>query len=538
MNRSNSITQCIVACFCITTASGLLFAQGAATMVPADTPLFIELNDLSSLYADWKTDPLAEFIKKNIPQPQQDRNWQEIKNVMRMDTDELIERYFGNSIALIGSTQRGGQPAVVAMQVTNENAMLAVERLAMQEKEKRADFTLYASADKKADVVIGRGWMFFADKKNGAILEQIVMGVVEKKPALADDDAYKTMIARLPAKRVGTAIARDPGKNEFHAVGVTRVNRNLRVHYAGKSPNFAPISKQQGSAGAMQFGPLPSSTIAAITVNIKGQRPPNPNVIDGLNRMLAPKTYETDVLPKIGAPVVLFYGQVKADRITPDPGMSLPVAGVSLQMKDVTVASDLTNVINQMMLFANMATMQWKTEPVVVKDVQYKNTSFRSANLGIALSQRAERAELAKMTISYGRIGDFFVVCTQDEFFKDCIDAHDDSTKSLIATKDFSTMALKDHKSPVVSFVLRPQELSSQINSLLAYWKRVRPAVYESAMLNPKRPEGKMIHGTHLLSGLLGHFQGVSVQSYLDDEQVLHADLNIARQKTDVSLKN
>ena len=47
-----------------------------------------------------------------------------------------------------------------------------------------------------------------------------------------------------------------------------------------------------------------------------------------------------------------------------------------------------------------------------------------------------------------------------------------------------------------------------------------------------------MIHGTHLLSGLLGHFQGVSVQSYLDDEQVLHADLNIARQKTDVSLKN
>jgi hypothetical protein len=488
-------------------------AQEAAKFAPANAAVFIEVHDLAQLRKDWAGDPLAKFLRENVPMIEQP-GWEAVEKVLDMKREEVVDRFFGTTAAIVVIDTNEQEPAMVISKVSEADAGLAVEKLGLKTAGEFGGFRGYKSADDKAHIAIGKGWVIVAQPRHSDAARAVLEGKVK---SLAENVVFAQWTGKLPPGRVATAFVRAADDN-VHALGAYRKGRDLTLQYRGKAPEMAALFAKLGDGRALDFGPLPADTIAAVTANLIPDAGPNAAQLD---RLFPGKTFEKDILPRLGSPAVVFLGEVQGGKLEPNPGLSLPVVGISLKLKDKAVADDLTKAIDGLMFLANFAAANWKGPGVEVKEISHGKVSFRSANVGAALAHRSQRDEVRAVTLSYGPVGDWYIVCTQDQFFRQCIDASLDSTTSLIASRAFTSMPLKNHEGTIVTAVLRPAALSAHVNTWLAHWKQVRPQVIEaSTAADPGTPEAQLVRGARIVAGLLDHYQSMSLQAYRDGDGI------------------
>jgi len=506
-------------CLAILLAGSAAIAQEAAKLAPAGAAVFIEINDLATLRKDWADDPLAKFLRDNLPM-EPNPGFEEVQKVMGMTEDQIIDRFFGASTALVIMKPGDQDPGMLITKVSEADAAIAIEKLQLKligsVGAPSKIYRSFSSPDEKANIVIGQGWAVVSQPQYSKLAQAVLEG---KEKTLADHPQFKLWTAKLPAEggRVATVFVH-PAEDQVHVLGVYRRKRDLTFQYRGKSPEVSQLVSQLGDGKALDFGPLPASTIAAITANI---RAPQAGEIKQLDRLFPGKKFSRDILPRLAAPAVFFLGEVPGEKLSPNPGLSIPVGGFALKLKDAKVADDLTKAIDGLMIVANFAASKWEVPMVEVKELSHKGSTYRAANVGAALAQRAGRDEFKPITLTYGRVGEWYIVCTQDTYFTQCIDANADPSLAFASSKSVAAMPLKEHAGAVATAVLRPAALSSHIATWLAHWQQVRPEVVKSAaQTDPPTPEAQVVRGARVLSGLLDHYQSMSLQAYRDGDGI------------------
>ncbi|MBI1337193.1 MAG: hypothetical protein GC164_09555 [Phycisphaera sp.] len=501
-------------------------AQEAATLAPADAAVFIEFDNLARWRADFKDDELADYLRAHSPLNRPPEVWLMIQAAMGMTGDQIIDTYFGQTVALVAKETGDHKPGVIFTRVSPENARLVQTRFELREVGKVGRFNTFITPDGKGRFGFDDKWMAFAGDEHAEYFNT-VLGQAGTGPSLAKDKDFRVWIGRLPKERDAVLFARDLAKNEVHTLALQRHNKDLTLHYAGTSDKGVEMLSNLGNAGTLDFGPLPPTTIAVASLNLKPVHPKNTAF---LNRLLAPQTFEQDIAPKLDAPVVMFLGQTPSDRFENKPGFSVPAMGMAIKLKDKSVAADLDRALNGMVLIANVASAKWQTDPIELTSQNYKDHRFAVASVGHVLAQRTGHNELEPLKLAYGRVGDWYLVTTEAHFFTQCLDAND-TGKTLDKSDAVRHMGLNASPAgPVGVAILRPQLLADHMQTWIDHWKQARPELFAQAVAGEglMTPAARLMHNAPIAVGMMKHLDAVTLQM-THDGGVVQGRLEIKR---------
>lgn len=506
-----------------------LLAQEAARLAPPDAAVFLQVDDFAAWRAQWQDDPLVTFVRERSPMKRSPEGWLMLQAAMGMTSEQLLDTYFGKSVALVVQEPGENKPGVVLSRITAADFDTVKLRLELREIGAVGQFMTYATADGQARLGFHDGWMAFSGADHNDYFVHVLENA-HQGPSLLDDEEFQSWTRRLPPspRRTALGFARNPQTNEVHAITLNRDGLNLAMDYVGKPKREDRLRQMLSNASALDFGPLPMGTILAVTLNLHDRQPqPNPF----LDRLLAPKTFNVDVLPRLAAPIVFFVGEVRGADLNPNPGLSVPAPGVAIRLKEPAVAADLDKIFDGLVLFANLASVQWKTDPIALTYATHRDTTYRVAGVGAVLAQRTQRPELAALKLTYGRVGDWYVVTAQDEFFKRCLDAAA-AGQPLTEAPWMAALALDQQElpgSPVGTMVLRPSELAAHVQTWLDHWTKVRPEVLEAAKNDPATPEGRFVKAARDVVAMMPHFQAITLRAASGPDEAMTAHMEIRR---------
>ncbi len=387
--------------------------QDPAALAPADAAVFIELHDVAHLEQQWSDDPVLQRIYDRMPARKNPDAWLLIQVALGMDGRQIIDTYFSRQIVLIGQAAGKGQPGVIMTRVNPADMQRVIQGLMLTKIAKAGDFDIYEPEDRHSVFAFGKQWMAIAD----AYAEPFLMHVLESMaagPHLSDDPQYQQYVANLPTSRQGTAFMRD--EHGAHAVALVSRDDGFALHYAGTSGKFARVLSKLGDAKTLDFGPTPPDAIFAAALNLYN---PNPRNLDLVDRLIAPRTFEHDVLPGLGAPLVMWISPVSID----DDTHSAAALGLAVHLVDDNVRSVLDNAFNNLILVANFTGLQWGLPAFSPEARAHDDHAYTVAGIGAALAQRSGVDALRHVELAYGSIGDWYVLTSNAQTFNAALDS-------------------------------------------------------------------------------------------------------------------
>lgn len=397
------------------------WAQSPAELAPADTPVFIHINQPADWFGDLTEGPLGELWRTMVEEAEGSGD---LLAAMGMNVDQFMDAYFGGDVVVLGKGKNAdGEegPGVIFTKVNQADRNHAIDTLALKAVGDIAGNPVYTGDDGEGYIVMTENWVAMCDLNSYEYLQSILTQPV-KAPRLADSETYAKWTKELPADRSMTMLAIESADSQ-HAMGIVRKGKGMDMTYLGISPDFDEMMAMLGETSVADFGPLPAETISAITFNIEPDDEARAGM-DKLNMLVGGKSIVDDVLPKLDTPTVLFMGAVDGKATDPSVGVQVPVGGMAFKMKDATVANDMNMMFDNVVMLANVAVMNFEAGLIPQRTAEYGGATFKVAEIGKPIAQGVEFPEIAPMQIVYGTIGDYYVVCTQEQFFKQCVDAN------------------------------------------------------------------------------------------------------------------
>jgi len=510
--------------FCLASVAN---AQDGAGLAPHDARVFIQADGMAGWIDAWEKDPLYRYLKEVAPEKKHRDAMKELEAILGMSGHDIIRKYFGTKIIYIGKEEGDGKPGVLLSEVAKADMDHALDSIRAALVDTYGAYKIYTPED--GSVLLGY------DGKRLAVAEprfkdyaKAVLSRAADDKSLADDAAFKEWTGRLADDRAITVYVLKP--DETHAIGVVKgVRGSLDIGYTGTFPDLRKLYPKLGDAEALEFGPLPKTTIGATMLNLedagidtKGMR-----AIDGILANVS-KNFKEDILPNLDAPLLLFLGEVSRTAVKPDPGFAVPVVGMAVKLRDTDVARDLNYVMGTAVALGNLSVMSWSKTPMTVKARTYNDVSYVAVDAGAALAAKVERPELAgTVVLSYGAVGDWFVVCTHEEFFKQIIAAEADESKRLTINK---MIPVTDNDDPVLSSFTRMPLLSAHVATWVEYIKAKHPGLVESADADAGNTKiTRAVKGLTVLSEVMDFYNGIGLQVKRESEDRVSATLTIQR---------
>jgi len=397
------------------------WAQSPAELAPADTPIFIHINQPADWFGELTDGPLGQKWRTMV---EEDQGTGDLLAALDMNVDQFMDAYFGGDVVVLGKGKDAdGQegPGVIFTKVNQADRAHAIESLGLKVNGDIAGNPVYTGEDGDGYIVMTKDWVAMCDLKSYDYL-QAILKQPANAPRLADSQTYAKWTKELPADRSMTLLAIE-SKDSQHALGVVRKGKGMDATYLGTSPDYDKMMAMLGQTSVAEFGPLPAETISAITFNIKATEESRPG-LDKLNMLLNGKSFVDGVLPKLDPPTVFFMGSVDGNRVDPAVRVQVPVTGMAFKMNDASAATDMNLMFDNVVMLSNVAVMGFDAGMIPQRTDAYAGSTFKVAEVGKPIAQGLSFPELAPIQIVYGVIGDYYVVCTQEQFFKQCVDAN------------------------------------------------------------------------------------------------------------------
>ncbi len=500
---------------CLATAAMLLplyaEAQETARMAPANTGVFIEINNLAEHRADWEADPVAKLLRDHFPSPPQSAEWLAVQDALEMTSEQIIDTFFGQTIALIGREPGPNQPVVLLSRIVPEDGEKARERLLLVEGDKVGNFRTYTTTDGRARFAFNGEWMAIANVDHDEYLRE-VLGHDADTGTLADDDNFIAWMERVPQDRTGTVYMHNRTRGETHVLGIVKPDRNTTLHYAGYSPAFRQIFARLSDAERFDFGPVPRSTLAALTLNVYDPNPRPGRANAFLDQLLAPTTLR-EVMGQLEAPTVFFFGEVPGQQLDQNPGFAVPVIGLAIKLRDETAAEHLDRGFNNAMLMLSLAAAS-SPQPLPqlnTRQATHAGTRYNVVNLGELLAVQSQRPELKHMQLAYGRIKDWYVICSQEMFFRQAISSQ---------RGDFAPADAANDMQPIARGFVRPTALGTHLIGLAEHFSNQNlPNVAPDTWPNLK-----------VLGQAMTFYKSVNLQFHRADDDAIIGKLEVLRE--------
>jgi len=325
--------------------------------------------------------------------------------------------------------------------------------------------------DVRLFMAIWEGWLFVVERDNSARLKSFLSLLQNSGSgsSLAADPVFLDLNRKLPGARIGTLYIRDLKGIGRHMAALVREDRDLVVHYAGTDPipesarriTAVPTSEAAslaasigtsrkkrasffrsdggsvandpneikyhflGQSEGLDLGPLPRSVIGIACLNAINYCPKNLGVLD---LPLLFGNVRKRIIPGLAPPILGVIGSIDVDA--DGKRVTVPYAGIMVKLRDPSVSHDLDKLLGAMHFLATLGSLELGKSFFGTSEKQAGQTVFKVADFGSSLVRLIKDrfvAALANMPepsglrrIAYGRVGAWYVLCTQEAFLRQC----------------------------------------------------------------------------------------------------------------------
>ena len=386
-----------------------------ASIVPSDTALYIQIDNLPAIRESLESQPLLSILESQLPHRRNPEAWTALQDLLGLSEAQIIEKYFGRTLLIVASDLENSNAALLSS-IEPADADRLVEKLNLRPERSIGPFTVYRS-EQHGRIALSDRWLVIADSRTAPVTRRILAGI-QPAESLGQHTpfthTFDQMEARNPAARV---YAHNLVNNETHAAAATIDSGRFTIDYLGRSAEIAEGLSIIGDAASIDSTVLlgPDAPLAVFSINTRDER--NLDEAAALfDRLIAPKTFKRDVLPKIDPPVTVFLDQLDTKGLPRPPAHPVPVLGVAVRLNDPSVADDLDIAFNNLASFFNIMTLEWQTPPLVLRTVNSKHGPYHVAEIGQALAHRSGFPELEPIArITYGRSGQHYVITTHED---------------------------------------------------------------------------------------------------------------------------
>jgi len=465
-------------------------ADDPAKLAPADAGVYIELHDLAALRDQWRDDPFMQRIEARLPAQRNPDAWRFIQFALNMTGQQIIDTYFNHQVVLIAQRPGEGEPAVILTRIDPADAQTLIDGLVLQKTATVNDFHFYEPQDGGSRIAFGGAWMAIADQRHEPFLLHVVESIGGARQ-LADDPTFQQWMARLPAKedRSGAAFLRnDEG---VHAMGLISRDTGFTLHYAGQSRRFAPMLANLGDAATLDTRLAPPDAMLVAAVNLRDAEPRHKAFLD---RLIAPRTFDGDLAPAIGSPIVAWM-----DRLEQDDDAA-PVFGLAMRTTHADAGVMLDLAVDRALVLVNVATMRWGIPPLVPEAKSAGDRTYHVVPVNEALRQRVKLAALQHTNLAYGQAGDWYVITTNEQAYLDAAHAAASAANNApnarrpIAMVSVKGRAMAAHLSHVADHLprrAREHEHVSRLRAMTPWLER-----YDTMTLQLEADDADIVHAT------------------------------------------
>jgi hypothetical protein len=456
-----------------------------AEFVPADVNVYVRIESGAGILDADDSNPLSKEAWNAIQDAIPGGLWEAAATKLGMDERTLLKELFTRDLCLVDQTIADRRRLVVVTTVDSKILAKLPEAAGLEpwsEQPNVGPFRLYrgASGDREYLLAVGERRLVFSSTGGADHVRRILVAKSAGEPLLVDHEAYRDLLSRLPQKRSGVMFTQSRDGDEAHALALIHDGKRLEARYAARAPNVKKYIEALQSKKGVDFGPLPADVVAAVSFNMVTKDVPAEGVLDML---LFPYSFRRRVLPNIEPPMLVFLGKVPREDIRPDPGFHVPVFGVALRLNDPKVAADLDRIcsgihflvsISQFALREGFFGVEEIEQTVDKEELTYHRADFgpilRATGKGTLLAKLASLPNAKGLTrIAFGRIGDFYVICTQEAFFRRWKEAESGHATRLSGADDFAKFEFQDHDGLILSALTRGRELSELVNEAIAF---------------------------------------------------------------------
>ncbi|MBI1371473.1 MAG: hypothetical protein GC159_01745 [Phycisphaera sp.] len=471
-----------------------------AELVPADARLYLRLDHLGPLLSRRTDDPLVAHAWKVVTSLQRPELWETTRERLGLSMDETINRYFGRSVVVTEMKLDGDWGVVVMSRASPDD--LAVLPGAMNAVPWGVDgpgggkvgpMRTFSVASDGADmlVAVGQRWLMMTETKHAAHLRHLVTSVAQHTLGLegavgplARGEQFRATMAKLPPDAPIVMYTRNSDLTERHGLTlVDQADGSMDVHYAGQIKKLEEMVPHVEGVRGVDFGLLPAETITAVSINVLYH--PRDKSEFGQDAEMGSKM-AMGVLPDLAPPLILFLARVPPESVDPNPGVAVPVLGLAVKLKSPDGAAKLDSLIRSVHMILTLTEFNVVGTIFGVHREAAGDVSYAVADFGRALARRVKDPSLARLVnlpttaglqrLSFGRIGEWYVVSSQESFFRRCVDTYNDKSQRLDAAPDYAEFEFDDGASLLMSSITRAPKLAALLGEVHDYWQSVRVA--------------------------------------------------------------
>jgi hypothetical protein len=394
--------------------------------IPADTAVVVEVNHAGQWSESFGDNQLGQILLRVTPANRFIRGWRRMQRMLGQTSAQMVDNYFGQSVILLAAHTDPGSPMVIISRLANrELATDLIQKLQLEEREVFEDHHIYQTPDAGAILSLHdtSPTIIFTSERNTAYLKRLILAA-KTEPLLKDDKVFNQFLTAIPDNTVLKGYVRPDG-DEKHSFFVTNDANAIKAQYIGKMSEMMSVLSQLGSNEPHQFGPLPPDCMAALSVNLNHQQLQDTSVVEMINKIIAPKTFAADLQPKLGKSIVLFLNK-------PDQMQMLPAVGIALQMKDHDLTADMDTFMKNVMVVSTMSMEKQRSQepgqaqqpiaPVQPTLVTHNKTAYRTAPVANIKMIQQGMTVITPIQLSWGRINDWYVICSDKQTFCQCVD--------------------------------------------------------------------------------------------------------------------
>ena len=508
--------------------------EDPAALAPADARFYVRVDGLSDRELRSR-DPLAAWTWRMLTKLSWPDTFDSAAQSLELTPTQVLERYFGQTVAIVEQKKMGryGMAYISRVDRSDLRRLPKLLKLTSIEPGEIGPFHMYVTPGDdrhRMIVAIGRQWLVVAEEEDHAHLRRLLTAVAEHRvlprtagqpmpgsEALLDDATFRAVIAKAEAAPSSTLFIRNATDTARHAMAIVPAGEQMAVHYTATSEKFKTLGPIN-AGDSIDFGPLPAeAVVTAATINV-GLPATSESTRSAVNALAFPGNFESDIQPRLASPVIAFLARLPADSLKPATDTSVPVFGLALKLKDRNVSARLDEMLRRAHSLVALSELN------VIKSlfggarvVKYGDVRYTVLNFGSSLSAKVKDPVFASLMrlpnaagfnkLCFGRIGDWYVVCSQETFFRQCVAAHEDPQKAIGVDRAFTGVPFESKPQLLMSALLRAPEMASMLEEARGFWKRfeeaaARKAVQPTPAVASKTPPAKSAAAT--ISPLLG----------------------------------
>lgn len=488
-----------------------------AARLPASTMLFISVDNLATWRNDLMQDPFAALAAGGFTmQGDGPRSWRRVRRIMQMTGPELADRYLGDRFVIAADGVHPGAPIILLSRVSDANRDTLVDRCGLRQVDAGRGVTIFTTHDDGVSVAMRRDWIAISSKAHH---QHLIQSMEDRVPGqtLADDPTYQRMMAAMPVSSLARVYLR-PAADHVHAASVVRDGHSIMLTYRGVSPQATQWIRRQQPRHQQASPPIPPGAMAVLSLNIINRAPAGTDAID---RLLAPKSYTRDILPKLAEPMVAFVCRDQANAGDQNDAFLPPAVGLALHMSDATLANDLNLILRNMVLARN-ALLESDDAPAAIRAAKHGDVMYYVADIGEQIVRQTGMQDLGNVRLTFGAVGEWYVVCTSESAFVAC--ANSRGTRPAPVEPD--------HRAPglvIASVRIMPVPLAEQMKSWANHAATREANVVHEDRYNWQYRRPLRVHEiAHRLAQTLETYDDVNLAVSVTDGDVITGRLKIA----------